>query len=57
MSFIVCRLEKARWGGQPSKSGLTAIGVLVIIDSHPVIRQAGRDNRTIIRKELDYEKK
>jgi len=32
-------------------------GVLVIINGHPVVRQAGRDNRTIVRKELNYEKK
>jgi len=37
--------------------GLMLFVVLVIIGGHPVIRQAGRDNRKIIRKELNYEKK
>jgi len=37
--------------------GLMLFGVSVIIGSHPVIRQAGRDNRTVAWKELDYEKR
>ena len=36
---------------------LMDFGVLVIIGGYPVIRQAGRDNRAIVRKELDYEKR
>jgi len=36
---------------------LIVFGVLVIIEGHPVIRWAGRDNRKIVRKELDYEKR
>ncbi len=36
---------------------LIVFGVLVIIGGHPVIRRAGGDNRIIVRKELDYEKR
>ena len=63
-SLCCARNDKARflyfgrdWQFSTGNFGLIVFGVLVIIGGHPVIRRAGRDNRTTSWKELDYEKR
>jgi len=63
-SLCCARNDKARslhfgrdWRFSIGNFGLMLFVVLVIIGGHPIVRQAGRDNRKINCKGLDYEKR